>query len=90
MLLVSYDISNDKVRARFSKFLAKFGYRIQYSVFELKNSERILENIITTIENYYAPKFGQADSIYIFNLSKSCKVIKYGYAKNEDEDLIII
>ncbi len=90
MLLVSYDISDNKLRTRFSKFLAKFGYRIQYSVFEVKNSDRILENITTTIESYYAKKFGQADSIYIFNLSKSCKITKYGYAKNDDNDLIIV
>ncbi len=90
MLLISYDISDDKLRTRFSKFIAKFGCRIQYSVFEIKNSERILANITTSIESYYAKKFSQSDSVYIFNLSKSCKITKYGYAKNEDNDLIIV
>jgi CRISPR-associated protein Cas2 len=42
MLIVSYDISNDKIRTRFAKFLSKFGYRLQYSIFEIKNSKRIL------------------------------------------------
>ena len=42
MLIISYDISNDKLRTKFSKFLCKFGYRLQYSVFEIKNSKRIL------------------------------------------------
>lgn len=36
------------------------------------------------------PQFGQQDSVYVFHLSSSCRVEKYGYAKNEDEDLLII
>ena len=35
MLLISYDISNDKIRTKFSKFLSKFGFRLQYSVLKL-------------------------------------------------------
>ena len=90
MLLVSYDISNDKLRTSFSKFLGKFGYRLQYSVFEIKNSDRILENITTQIEVYFGKKFEQTDSVIIFILNKNCEKIKYGYAKNSDDDLIII
>ena len=45
MILVSYDISNDKVRTKFAKFLSKFGFRLQYSVFEIHNSEAVLSNI---------------------------------------------
>ena len=36
MLIISYDISETKVRTKFSKFLQKFGRRIQLSVFEIK------------------------------------------------------
>ena len=90
MVLVSYDISNDKLRTKFSKFLSKFGYRLQYSVFKIENSEHILAIIVQEIVNNYSKKFTQSDSVYIFKLSSSCEVIKYGYAKNEDEDVIII
>ena len=90
MLLVSYDISNDKLRTRFAKFLSKYGYRLQYSVFEIKNSDRILENITTKIEKYFGDKFEQTDSVIIFILSKTCEIIKFGYAKKSDEDLIIM
>ena len=90
MILVSYDIANDKKRSKFAKYLKRFGHRIQYSVFEIDNSERILENIYTDIQNQYSKTFDQADSIYIFKLSSSCQVKKFGYAKNEDTDLIII
>lgn len=90
MLLVSYDISDDKLRTQFAKFLSKYGYRLQYSVFEIKNSDRILENITTKIEKYYSEKFGQTDSVMIFILSKTCEIKKFGYAKNNDADLIIM
>ena len=34
--------------------------------------------------------FNQEDSVYIFNMSSSCKVTRYGYAKNEESTLKII
>lgn len=88
MLLVSYDISDDKKRTRFSKFLEQFGYRLQYSLFEIKNSKRVLKLIEIEIEARFKKEFKQTDSVIIFNLSKQCKVSKYGYA-DHDEELII-
>jgi len=90
MLLISYDISNDKLRTKFAKFLTKFGNRKQYSVFEIKNSDRILANIQLGIENDFEPKFTQADSILIIETSETCKITRYGYAKNDESDLIIV
>ena len=90
MLIVSYDISDNKLRTRFSKFLSKFGYRLQYSVFRIKNSERILKNIVEEITGQFSKKFTETDSIIIFSLSKQCKVYSYGYAKNEEKDLMIV
>ena len=57
MILVSYDISNDKVRTKFAKFLSKFGFRLQYSVFEIHNSEAVLSNIENEIQNVYMKAF---------------------------------
>lgn len=90
MLLVSYDIANDKVRTKFSKFLSKFGFRLQYSVFEIHNSETVLNNIQTEIENIYMKAFTEEDSVIIFNLSATCTKKCYGYAKNEETDVFVI
>ena len=90
MLIISYDISDDKLRTQFSKFLCKFGGRLQYSVFEIRNSDRVLENITTHIKHRFEKKFSQTDSVIIFELSKQCHITRYGYAKNEESDLIII
>ncbi len=90
MLIVAYDISNTKARTKFAKFLSKFGYRLQYSVFELKNSARILSLVQAEIETGFSKRFGESDSVIVFQLSKQCKVTKYGYAKNDDEDLLVL
>ena len=90
MLIVSYDITDNKLRTHFSKFLSKFGGRLQYSVFEIRNSDRILENIVLHINKRFAKRFSQADSVIIFNLSKQCEILRFGYAKNDESDLLII
>ncbi len=90
MILVSYDISNDKLRTRFSKFLSKYGRRIQYSIFEIDNSKKILDNITFKIKEQFEKEFTERDSVYIFELSNSCKTTRYGYAKNEESDFFII
>lgn len=90
MLLVTYDISNDKLRTKFSKFLKKFGYRLQYSVYAVKNSQRVLKNITIEIENNFEKKFQETDSVIIFHFPKKFKKTCFGYARNDDKDLIIL
>ncbi|MEG1642081.1 MAG: CRISPR-associated endonuclease Cas2 [Synergistaceae bacterium] len=90
MIVISYDISDDKLRTRFSKYISKFGHRLQYSVFEIDNSEKILTNISAEIRNKFEPKFTQRDSVMILKLSKTCEIIRMGYAKNDENDIIIV
>lgn len=90
MLLVSYDISDDKLRTRFSTFLKKFGYRKQFSLYEIKNSDKILNNIMTHIKGDFEKQFSQADSILVFRLSRQCKITRFGHAKNDETDVLII
>ena len=90
MIIVSYDIANDKLRTQFSKFLTKFGHRIQYSVYEIDNSDKILNNIMSQITHLFEKRFSQEDSVIIFVMSSSCKTYRFGYAKNEESDLMMI
>ncbi len=90
MLLISYDISNNKLRTKFSKFLEQYGGRMQYSVFEIRNSPRLLKVIQLEIKDRFEPQFSQTDSVIIFQMSKQCKITRFGYAKNDENDLIII
>lgn len=92
MLIISYDIHHDKTRTKFSKFLKKFWRRIQYSVFEIKNSQRLLSIITREIDEKYAPKFTGADSILIIPISPadSWKVIRYGQPAMEEEEILFL
>ena len=90
MILISYDIKDDKLRTKFSKFIKKYGYRIQYSVFEITNSKRMLNNIMCEISNVYEKQFSQEDSVIIIQTSENCKITRWGYAKNEESDILIV
>lgn len=91
MLIVSYDIESDRSRARFAKFLKKFGHRLQYSVYELKNSNRVLRNIMSEVELSYEKKFKMTDSVIVFSMCESCrkKIYRYGSAVHANDDVII-
>lgn len=91
MFIISYDFSNDKIRTKFSKFIQKFGRKIQYSVYEIRNSQRVLQNILSEIELVYKKKFEGADSILIFQICEGDKkkIKRYGYAENEEKEVLI-
>lgn len=68
----------------------RFGCRLQYSVYEIKNSPRILNNVISEIQSNFISEFSEKDSVLIFNLSQNCEIIRMGYAVHDDEDIIIV
>lgn len=87
MIIVSYDISDDKMRTRFSKMLTKNGaIRLQFSVYEVCNTKRVMDNLLTKIEAY-AKHFTADDSVIIFDVS-SDRLKKYGNAIHRDNDVV--
>ncbi len=90
MIIISYDIKNNKLRTKFSKFIKKFGYRMQYSVYEITNSKHMLDNIMNQIKCNFETKFEQTDSVVIIETSENCKITKLGYAKNDESDIIVV
>jgi CRISPR-associated protein Cas2 len=91
MLIVSYDFENDKTRTQFSTFLKQYGRRLQYSVYEIKNSPRILKNVMKEVELRYKPRFTNSDSVLIYSMCKSCdgKMVRYGYPVNEEQEVVV-
>jgi CRISPR-associated protein Cas2 len=87
MIIVSYDISNDKLRTKFSKMLQKQGaIRVQHSVYEVENTKRIIENIKIQID-IFKKQFKFDDSVIIFEI-ESVRLIKYGNAIHRDEPIV--
>ena len=92
MLLLSYDISKTSTRTKFSKFIEHYGERVQYSVWRIENSPRLLRVIQREIENTFKKRFAKTDSIYIHPICEACtaKTTRYGYAKHEESDCIVL
>lgn len=89
MLVVSYDISDTKLRSRFSKLLTKNGaIRLQFSVYEINNTNRVLDNLLLKIEQF-ATKFDGGDSVIVFDVS-GVKLRKYGNAIHRDVDIVYL
>jgi len=89
MYLVLYDIESNRLRTHFSKYLEKYGRRLQYSVFEIQNSPRILDNIKCDITNKFESRFSQGDSVLIYSIPDSSCVGRFGYPVNEEGDLVL-
>jgi len=90
MLIVSYDFTNDKTRTKFSKFLEKYGWRMQYSVFVIRNSPRVLRNILNEIDLRYKKSIKNTDSVIIFSICGRCKkqITRYGCARHDIENVV--
>lgn len=87
MIIVSYDITDDKLRANFAKMLRSNGaVRLQFSVYELNNTKRIVDNLVEKIEEY-SKRFSFDDSVILFNVS-SDKVTKYGSSIHRDKSIV--
>jgi len=88
MLVVSYDIASTKLRTKFSKTLQKKGgIRLQFSVYEFNNVDRILDNLKIIVETEFAKQFSGSDSVLIFDTNEE-KTVKYGNAIHRDQNLV--
>lgn len=89
MIVVSYDITDDLIRSRFSRMLTKNGaIRLQYSVYEVINTKRVVDNLLIKIESY-AKHFTADDSVIVFDVSAD-KLKKYGNAIHRDTDVVYL
>jgi CRISPR-associated protein Cas2 len=88
MLIISYDIRDNKLRTRFAKMLIKNGaIRLQFSVYELNNTQRMIDNIKLKINTIFSSKFSGADSVLIFDVNND-RIEKYGNAIHRDVDIV--
>ena len=88
MIIISYDIADDKLRNRFSKMLTKNGaVRLQFSVYEVNNTSRVINNIVLKINDVFAKLFTGGDSVMIIDIGES-KVQKFGNAIHRDQDVV--
>ncbi|MGI6394222.1 MAG: CRISPR-associated endonuclease Cas2 [bacterium] len=88
-IIVTYDIQDDKLRRHVSEFLVKYGVRLQFSVFEIVNSPRVIGILCEGIKRKFQPRFTEADSIIMF-FTDLDKAITYGNAKHLNKEVVFI
>lgn len=86
LVLVIYDITNNKRRYRMVKFLEKFGIRVQKSAFEM-----IIDNCTYKKLMYMLPRYiEKEDNVRVYRLPLNGEVTTWGSEKTQVDDVIII
>ena len=69
LILISYDIEDDKTRTKLAKKLLDFGPRVQFSVFEADITENELTKLLGLINKV---KLVENDSIRLYYICEAC------------------
>ncbi len=94
MYLISYDITNTKIRNKIAKTLEGYGRRVQYSVFECDISQKQFENLYQKLMELMQKE--KEGNIRIYQLCTNCmaKLMTIGIFvpvfTEEEENLFII
>lgn len=86
LVLVIYDITDNKRRLKFVGFLEKYGIRVQKSAFEMIINTKQYDKLISEIPTYISAD----DNIRIYKLKISGQVVSWGSNIIEPEEVIII
>ena len=90
LIVVSYDIPDDRRRLRLANALKDFGVRVQYSVFECHLQPDELEKLRQRLEPLVAP---QADNVRLYRFCQDCgtKLETFGTGRpTEEPDVYIL
>lgn len=90
LILISYDIEEDKKRARLARKLRDFGPRVQKSVFEADVNDKELERLKDILS---AIKLKSCESIRLYRICSTCakQIEIYGQGEvTKDKDYYIV
>ncbi len=65
-LLITYDISDDKKRRKVEKLLSSYGYRVNYSVFEIEITKSTYTKLLAKLKELT----NKEDNIRVYILNK--------------------
>lgn len=69
-VLISYDISKNRIRSKFHRFLKEFGLNTQKSVFECDLDERGIETVLSEARSSLEPA---TDTLRMYRICAECQ-----------------
>ena len=86
LVLVIYDIVDNKRRLKFVKLMESFGIRVQKSAFEMIITNNQYEHLLKLIPHHIEDE----DNIRVYKLRVNGEVVTWGSGMTEPEEIIII
>lgn len=87
LILIIYDIVDDKKRSKISKLLKGYGYRIQRSVFECNLTKVRYLNMISKLSKLVNE---DTDLVKVYKLNKMVEIKSWGNEEIKDDDFYIL
>lgn len=87
LILVIYDICNNKARYRMVKALEHYGLRVQRSAFECRLTQRQYETMYKRIQSIINPK---TDSLRVYLLENPLHITSWGIGQRHTQGCIVI
>jgi CRISPR-associated protein Cas2 len=81
--VVVYDISNDKRRKKLSDLLEKYGFRVNYSVFEIELNKTKFKKLLNEINSNNMIKKSH-DSLRFYHICQNCLVKSFEQSDNSN------
>ena len=85
IVLIIYDITDDKHRRNLVKISSSFGIRVQKSAFQARLNKRQYNKLLSKLDKYY-----RDDNIRIYRLQEYEEVKVYGTEDYSAEEVIVI
>ncbi len=70
LVVVAYDIPNDRRRSKLARALSDFGTRVQFSVFECRLGDQHLERMLRRVRKLIKP---EEDRVRVYRLCRTCE-----------------
>lgn len=86
LILVIYDITDNKRRSKFVKLLESYGKRVQKSAFEMILNQKQYDELVAKIPLYII----QEDNVRIYKLRLEGEVLAWGSNLTQAEEVVII
>ncbi|MBQ7266231.1 MAG: CRISPR-associated endonuclease Cas2 [Firmicutes bacterium] len=86
LVLVIYDIVDNKRRNKFVKLMESYGVRVQKSAFEMIITQKQYNSLILRIPRHIT----EEDNIRVYRLKVSGEIVTWGSGMTEPEEVIIL